>query len=370
MVPDPTPSFTYFPVINPRFERDILVIDFQADDYNYRSSLLTYINISYPDLIDSGFMTRKDFWKHAIEQWDPSIDFNPYGEYNDYAHFSFYSGGLPLEKLLKYKVYILVEDHPVFPANGFNNTDLKYADIFTGIDVGINAWVAGRSVLYADKSADDAYNMVDASSIFRTYFGVDAVYYTQWLAFRKNIHPFYIDPEDPLDGVRMEDFVGAYSIDQAKWPELDLDDSLLHARYFWDRLDTVPVLTQWTPWRDTIASLPEVGWCERSYGTEVMYLYKSRFGANHFLGYPFNMEGTPVGHRYETNMFRTSWMMFTPYTFPDSVAYDLVGKQLDWLYDPNLGQSTTSLEKRYPSAAVKISLDEARVNSDLRRNTY
>ena len=317
---------------------------------------------------------RRTFWKNAVDRWaennDLDIDFNSEGSTNDYAHFSDYPNGFPLRKLLQYKVYIIVEDGHVYPANGFNNGEIKYETIFTGIDVGINAWVTGRSVLYADINASDPYLMRPAADLFRRYFGVESVYYTQWSLFRKNDHPFYSDPADPLDGVRMEDFVGAYSIDQSMWPELDVDTALLHERYYWDFMDSVKTLRQWCPWRDTIAALPEVGWCMRAYGTEVMYLYKSKYGPNHFLGYPYTMEGAPVAHRYETNYFRTSWFMFTPYAFADSVAYELVGRQLDYLYDPNLGLSATPLEKRYPDAAVKISLDEARINAAIRRDTY
>ncbi len=367
MVPDPTPAFRSFPVINPRFERDILVIDLQGGSTDYRGILLSNFNKDYPTMMDSGFTMRKEFWDSAITRWDPSIEFYPYGDSNDYLHQSFYitNERIPLGKLLQYKLYIIVEDHSVFAAQGFNNNSLNYEDIFTGIDVGINAWVAGRSVIYGNPAANDAYAMQDAADYFRTYFGVEAAYYTQWYTFFQGRHPF----NDSVK-VRMEDFIGAYSMDEGRWPNLNVDPDLLRSRYYWDTLGVIKTLSMYCPWYDTIAALPEVGWCERAYGTEVMYLYKSRFGPNHFLGYPFTMEGAPVGHRYETNMFRTSWLMFTPYAFDAESAYDLVAEQLDWLYDPTIGQSLLSMDKRYPDATVKISLDEARVNADIRRTTY
>ena len=185
------------------------------------------------------------------------------------------------------------------------------------------------------------------------YFGVAGQFFSSWAFFLHGTHPF-----NGLEEVRMEDFIGGYSMDESRWPNLDIDTALLHARYSWWYDPFNPIAVD-HPWIDTIAALGEVNWCQRLYGTEVMYLYKSRYGANHFLGYPYTIEGTPVAHRYETNLFRTVWFQFTPLAIDSLAMQETVSDILDWLYDPTLGTHTVN-EKRYPDAATKISIDEAR----------
>ena len=370
LVPDPTPAYVDFPVIEPRYEKDVVVIDFTL----MKDPPYSLIN-------DKDFSMRKGLFLNMINQWNPSIVIDTSGSFNDYLLAGKYIGGVPLDKLMQYKMMIIYADHvtPSFFGNG--QIGVQHPMIFTAIDAGINAWVTARGLM--DGTASTPYPLgwyppVPDEVIH--YFGVEGTFNSSWAAFFNELHWF-----NDSTFLRMEDFVGAYSLDESQWPNLDVDTALLHARYIW--WEEGNVFTASCPWivvdtiEDTlgniisvdtvgaVGALPEVNWCERRYGTEPMYLYKSKYGSDHPLGHPYLLEGAPVGIRYETNMFRTTWFQFTPWSINSTQMQELADNVLEWLYDPDLGAETVT-EKRYPDALIKISIDEARQNFDARNEKY
>ncbi|RME23979.1 MAG: hypothetical protein D6800_09175 [Candidatus Zixiibacteriota bacterium] len=92
-----------------------------------------------------------------------------------------------------------------------------------------------------------------------------------------------------------------------------------------------------------MAALPEVDWFVRIQPTEPMYLYKSRFGARHFLGERYSFEGRPVMIRYNTGLFRTAHSLFGPYGFDDAQYQQLIESMLEWLFNGRIGQGSTSI---------------------------
>jgi hypothetical protein len=352
LVADPTPAFAIFPVVDPRYERDILVIDFTIPgDPPY-----SQINIR-----DSSYSMLKHVFYDFIHRWNPEIVFDTTALDHDYIRAAdFWARPLPIQKLLSYKMMILYSDW-VRSSDFMSGADINHPRVMTAIDAGINAWVTGRAFLYGNLSVGDAFPPVPDEINY--YFGVRSVFFSSWSAFFRGANPF-----NGYEEIRMEDFVGAYSMDESRWPHLDIDTALLHARYkYWEGGSPLVVDCPWIP--DT-AALPEVNWCQKAYGTEVMYLYKSMYGGNHPLGYPFNaMEGAPVAHRLETNLFRTAWFMFTPMAIDSVQMQQLANSVLAWLYDPTLGSSTVN-EKRYPDAMTKVSVDVARENLDKRNDEF
>ncbi|UCG60729.1 MAG: hypothetical protein JSV52_10375 [Candidatus Zixiibacteriota bacterium] len=345
-VPDLTPAFAVFPVIDPMYERDILVLDFtNTFDPGYGQ-----INM------DSTVSMRKAIFKRFIDGWNdtraPSeqIDFDTTGLQRDYLVGVDYNvNPLPLPKLLQYKLLILYSDH-VRMSFFMSGTSVKHNRVFTAIDAGINAWVTQRGLIYGSLMPQPT-NPATIPSTISHYFGVEGIFYSSWAAFLQGSNSFM--PEE----IRMEDFIGAYTMDESQWPNIDVDTNLLHRRLTWWE-DVNPIVKD-CPWVADTAALPEVNWCKRRYGTEVMYLYKSMYGPNHFLGYPYTIDGTPVAHRLQTNLFRTVWFQFSPSCIKEDQMQLLTNSVLDWLYDPTIGQETVN-ERRYPDAAVKISIDEAR----------
>jgi hypothetical protein len=174
---------------------------------------------------------------------------------------------------------------------------------------------------------------------YGAYFGVEEISFSSTLAWAKT-------------GVRIEDFIGTYAV-SVGWPSLAVDTALLHSRYLWSGLPSIHVFE----WMDTIACLPEVNWSVRFPETEILYLYKSKYGPLHFLGNEWSFEAAPVGHRYETSRFRTAHFSFTPLSLEEESMYVMVDSVLNWLYDPHL--SNTLSANRYPDAQVKIDAVQA-----------
>lgn len=362
-VKDLVPEFVTFPVINPMYERDIAVIDFTG------GSSITSNHAKYKH-ID----TAKAFWYNIIHNWgaetNQDIIFDTtaftYAEADsqqagktgiDYIHTPRYSAGIPLRILLKHKVLILYNEN--YERSGFAEANsVKYTEILSALDAKINVWAAWRNPLNVDKNGL-LFQIVYAPPDYVTYFGVHLMTYSNWFAnsFNPRFHP------DDL--FRNEDFIGAYSIDETEWPPIDIDTALLHTRLSWHPDDEYPVskFKPWVQWEDSLAALPEVNWAARSFGTEIMYLYKSKYGANHPTGLEY--EGSPVGHRFESNLFRTVHFNFTLLTMDSLQAQEISNSVLNWLYDPTLGQTAYS-ENRYEDAAVRISIDEARQRYDER----
>ena len=91
-----------------------------------------------------------------------------------------------------------------------------------------------------------------------------------------------------------------------------------------------------------------------------MYLYKSKYGTSHPTpGYEY--EGAPVGHRFESNLFRTVHFNFTLLTIDAQQAQLISNEVLNWLYNPTLSGLVVE-ENRYEDAVYKISIEDARQN--------
>jgi hypothetical protein len=354
-VADLTPEFKQALVIDPRYEREVIVVDFDAKNSPY---LYNSFNRG-PDPARPTFDTAKAFWYNTINTWlqqNPATSgkvfdttttivpgFPNYQSSQDYLVVKDASK-IKLQTLLKHKVMILYNENARQGPGIFNGSNVNIPEIFTGIDAGINAWATWRCPYVTSSSGPGVYS---GPFDLLYYFGVVGYGWTDWF---DQYHPVPPIPNAP----RVEDFVGAYSIDQSQWPDIEVDTALLHQRLLWPN--------GLINWEDTIAALPEVDWAQRAFGTEVMYLYKSKYGPNHPFGGAFNNEGSPCGHRYKTSLFKTVHLNFTPLAMKQPEMQELSNEILDWLYDPNLGGhgKIAVPENRYPDAPVKISIQQAK----------
>ncbi|HKK21138.1 MAG TPA: hypothetical protein VJ983_06675 [candidate division Zixibacteria bacterium] len=347
LVADLTPEFKQALVIDPRYEREVLVVDFdQKFPQNIYNSFVS-------------FDTAKAFWYNTINSWlqqNPSTAGKTFDttKINDPTHPNYITSPdylvfkdaskIKLQTILKHKVMILYNESGQQGPGIFNDNNVNIPEIFTGIDAGVNAWATWRCPYVRSNQAPGIYS---GPFDLLYYFGVVGYGWTQW--FDRFM------PQKPRpDSLRVEDFIGTYSIDQSQWPDIEIDTALLHQRLYW--------LPGFIPWIDTIAALPEVDWAQRAFGTEVMYLYKSKYGGDNPFGSIYNNEGSPCAHRYKTSLFRTVHMNFTPLTMKQPEIQELANSVLDWLYDPNLGGhgKIAVPENRYPDAPVKISIQQAK----------
>ncbi len=365
-VPDLVPAFADFTVINPRFERDVLVMDFTL-----RTSLTSSLPLDYS--------VPADYWKKVLKAWKPDIQYDDTTEImTDYApgitpdYIKAYQIGesVPLRLLLQHKILILYDDQINLGLLVKANRD---ANVYKAIDAGVNVWVTMRAPIVPNNEFEE-WAVIPPEEYAR-YFGVQQLVYSAWnqhsvslmfkLYYDANNTPEderYLQPDISPD--RIEDFIGAYSMHPESWPDLSVDTNRLHNMYMWVPYGFPPTFLQYATeafgFMPEHPGLPEVGWSVRSNVTEVLYLYKSFYGSNHPLKGNYNMEGNPVAHRLETSLFRTVHFNFTPLALDTAQMQVVVDSVLNWLYPEDLTEPVNKI--RYPNAALQISVSEARAN--------
>ncbi len=358
LVPDLVPAHKGVRVLDPRFERSILIIDV--------SSILTAI-VKYANGA-ANVNVAKDFWYNIVKNWangDSSkyIDVNTIPGGNqapDYFQTPRALNSIPISWILKHKVVILYNEgitRPNLRADGL------MPNIYRAIDAGVNVWVAFRSL--GGNGLLQPFTEGPISLDYARYFGVFIVTYSGW-----GCHAFN-SLSDQCPSMRIEDFIGAYP--KSGWPHLTVDTSLLRSRLRWavpfDSANTYEdTVNSVVSWMDTMSchALPEVGWSVRSFGTELLYRYQSCYGSDHPRGqgegYNFVFEGAPVAHRLNAGLYRTVHSNFTPLVIDSVSSQILADSILNWLYDPNLGAASAVKENRYPGASLNISIEDAREN--------
>jgi hypothetical protein len=327
LVPDLTPAFESFTVIDPQYERDVGVADLQFS--------FTINGRLRPN--------ARTFWVEVLGDWaaNAGITIN-YEDTVDYMIGSVARGiGISLRQMLARKILILVNDD-VTPGLMSNPTFAE--DVFIAIAAGVNTWVVGRNHIFGGEGAP--YNCgywptlpPVLSGNFDRIFGIQQMVYSGWSGFCYGVIPGF-----PF-GTRIEDFLGTLTFDETNWPALTIDTAALHANYTW---------TGGPPfqWIDTVAAMPEVNWVIRSPGTEALYLYRSFYGSRHplgvFDGCDFRYQGRPVGIRWNRGVYRTAYFMFGVYGLERSTFQTAANSMLDWMYSRYMPPSASASSNSAP----------------------
>jgi len=322
-VEDLTPAFRLVSVINPRFERAVMV------------ATVTFEQINPPA---SGQVVR-DTWSRVVNSWGQSnvpgwnnesfivepTDGGPHA-------IDFHQGGPPLSKLLKHKVVILFSDDVIPPdSKNFDN-------VFKSIDAGANVWACMRTPIIGGSGQSVPQFGERVSGQYAFYFGVKELNYSSWWSFLPKLNGGIRD-------ARIESFVGAYSLMEGL-PDLSIDTALLHANYKWPEA----LSAGWDP---DVAALPEVDWMSsnsRAVGgvrrdVEGMFLFKSKYGQG---GAAVGIEGlkeydgSPVAHRVTASYFKTANFLFTPLAFEQTTFQVVSDSVLNFLYEPELAAPITN----------------------------
>lgn len=332
-VPDLTPTFVEMDVVNPKYEREVIVV---------------WMNNPFT-LQPSKFGAARHYWWEAVRTWQEAaglpLNFDSVADFINPAGPT--GTNLPLRSLLSHKVVILYGDDVqpgVFSATSIQNL------LYTAIDAGVNIWLCHRTPLIGGEDKEARFE-APADFNYRFYFGVQALTFSGW---EWAANGFHYDPPK-----RIEDFIGTYSLDATKWPELSVDTARLHSLYVWNY-----------DYRPDLGALPEVDWCVRGFETEAMYLYKSMYGPSHPLGEAYSFDGRPVAHRLNRGYFRTVHSLFTPLAMEQVTAQQWVNNVMDFLYAPFLTGSAVAsgVPIRQGNANAILSADAYRANYFLRRS--
>jgi hypothetical protein len=336
--PDVAPAFVSFLVVSPKYEHTLLVADAQIS-YEINPRVLSRAKLYWDSVYTS--------WNGSSAGWDISRDY----------HMISQSAGniLPLSLLLSHKMVVIVCDDVI--KGVFNTPDIRKR-VFTALDAGVSVWMCGRSMIAGDEakppewmdpvSAGWPRDDRNAARNYTYYFGPEGYQHSGWSWF-------YILKDPPQ---RIEDFIGTSSLNTDQWPDLAVDTARLRRYYGWGG-DAFP------PFRADIGALPEVGYMISGFGTEVMHLYRSKFG-NQLLPDPIgkSFDGRPVMHRLNRGVFRSVMSLFTPYSFYDGDANGVgktVRNTLDFMYFPfQQGAAPGTAEFYFPSGSGTVSREEAR----------
>jgi hypothetical protein len=354
-VADLVPWYGPFAVIEPKYEREVIVIDFtklaSAQRHNAPKR-----NVDGSASRDSAYV----YWHRAMDGFaqhvlgKDTLDFDS----TDYVYLNQLGDDIPLARLLQHKVIVAYNDDAKnsswYGSSGINRGPLK---IYKAIDAGVNVWFMMRAAFRGDfndkeQSISPVRDKGDQQFIY--YFPLEEVRYTGWSWWAGPLRP-----DTTRRNIRIEDFVGAQIINDASyphpgWPDIFVDSANLHGRINWN--PSYPLLS----YRDSLPYCPEVGWVVRRRGTDPLYLYRSHYGPNHPLGSSFSYEGSPVAFRYGTSLFRTAFFCFTPLGLSDSTMQIVIDSVMAYLYDENLAAPASV--NRYPDAQVQVKPSEIQAN--------
>jgi hypothetical protein len=334
-VPDLTPAYISFSVIDAKHERDVVVFDAQRGSRlngpsrtavrAYWDTVMTSWIAQRPDGADIKWDTAKDYG--VLSQWDQRENLRP----------KF------LKFLLSHKVVLLADEEILADVwKNQSSGNERVAAIYTALQTGVNVWVMTRSDV-GNQGDQTLRTVLPLNARYQYFFGAEQMVFTGWMG------------EAIVNGRRIEDFSGTLTLNQAVWPALTVDTARIHKFFQWsDALST--------PWDPSIACLPEVGWQIRSFDTEIQYLYKSRFGENeHFMGRDYTFSGRPVAHRLNRGLFRTAHWCFTPFAMEQSTMLPVVYDMLDWFYDGYIYNNVGSAAKMDLTGVTSpASVDELR----------
>lgn len=355
-VADLVPWYGPFGVIEPKYEREVAVIDFT------RLSEAGRQNAPFRDADGSA---SKDsafaYWHRALDGFardclgQDALNFDS----TDYFYLNGLGDNIDLSILLQHKVVIAYNDDSKNSAwygpSGISRGALK---IYKAIDAGVNVWFLMRAPFVGDfQFREQVFSpQRDRGDLqFPYYFPIEEVRYTGWSWWAGPLRP-----DSTRRILRIEDFNGALIINDASfshpgWPDLTVDSVNLHHRLDW-YYPAYPMLT----YRDSLPYYPEVGWVVRRRGTDPLYLYRSRYGANHPLGAAYSYEGSPVAFRYGTSLFRTAFFCFTPLGMQDSTMQIVIDSIMSYLYDQNL--TAPAAINRYPNAEIQVRASDIQAN--------
>jgi len=314
LVPDLTPDFVSFDVVDPRYERDILVIDMG------RPASVNRINAAYP----------KKYWQETVQLLqDENPDFElEFDSLYDYLPASQNLQNTEvLSKILGHKVMVLFSDD--VQTGVLTTQSSQFINwIYTGLESGVGGYLAARCPIgplgsgYGEGALPAEVSMALPNlQRYMFYFGTEYTVLSGWSYYA--LLPFITGDS----AIRIEDFKGTWSLNTSLWPDLSIDTALLHANYRWSGPGGP------YEWKPELGALPEVNWAVRTFQTTPMYLYRSLYGAEHPLGAWRNYDGRPVMHRLNRGTFRTMHALFTPYTMEQTTMRQTLYRIFAWLYE-------------------------------------
>jgi len=349
-VPDIVPAFKAVRVLNPRYEREVVIVDVTEHLIVTRWSN-RWVHAD----------SARGFWYDVIKKWadargEPSLYLDTSSitagvkKYRDYLQTKRSRDTVSLAALLQHKLIILYNESAKRPTV----VDNVMPKIYKAIDAGVNVWLMVRATIELGGQLVPLTNW-PAPANYARYFGVTQVVFSGWGCHAQG----KCSPQ-----ARIEDFIGA-TARQPGWVDMVVDTFRLRTLLNWSASTNTDF--HWDP-TQTNYGLPEVGWSIRTFGTELLYKYQSFYGPTHPLPEAFIFHAAPVAHRLNAGLYRTVHCNFTPLVLDTLAFQSMADSVLNWLYDPSLGAPPT--KTRYNDSRLNISIENARENYRARVEEY
>jgi hypothetical protein len=337
-VPDPTPSFGQFYVVEALFEKQVAVLD------------------------ETGYTKRQGRWAPIDLDTTKSVFYNyirgaGFEDFDSLSglHFFFTTSkkntaenpvdtALPtLVDILSHRVIIYFNDD----AEGGPNENPAFGlldDVFFGLDMGASGWAFARNLGDARITTTPGTRM-GKSLLFQLHFGIQEVVVEGWL------RDVFADLRNPRFN---EQFIGAYA-NLPGYPHIMVDyglGSLLDLnRYPRMFMDTLHVLN----------GLPEVGVGKRTAFAAPLYLYLSKDGDRSFY------HGKVCAVAQQIGDMRSACFMFTPLAMDPVPMQQVFQTMLTWLSAKFQGSPGATLKgvEAYETIYADVTQRRARITEFL-----
>jgi len=363
-VPDPTPSFSQFYVIEALFEKNVALYDdtfynfpaamFFPDSLDLTKSVFyNYINTALENIYGPG-TARFD----TITPTDPSV---PPGTSTDYyfvttstAHISSpvntYGGKAitpispTMVDILSHKVHLFYNDD----ALGGPSEDTAFGLLgytYFAMDMGASAWFMARNMENGSQSTNPGPFAM--SALFSSYYGIELMEYEGWTKYSLGT---VIDGNPLTSPTWNEQFIGAKTLIPSIFPDIDIDPELLKRYVTLDENWFLPLFADQfgqTPVEHELLALPEVGTGTRTSIAPPVYLYSSKDSS----ASPY--DGKVMGVAQEANDVRSVAFLFTPIATRADQTQVLFNNTLAYLMDkfihPDSSPKASSMHSTFAS---------------------
>jgi hypothetical protein len=338
-VPDPSPAFSQFLVLEALFERDVAVSDetyyarragrWHPDSVQLVKGIFqNYINTALDDIHSGDYIPFDTFTRfdYVVEQGgyppDVTTDFfsitpTPYWNYPGSPQW----GSVRPNRvdLLSHKVHIFFNDDATGGPDE-NPTSGLLSHVYFAMDMGSSGWFMGRNLANGNQSREPGTEELSAD--FAEHFGMTHIYHEGWFwaSMGRIVCPEHLPP------IWNQQFIGCYSLVPEIFPDIDINIDYLTDRYI--KLDK-DKFTQQSPFVDTLFldAMPEVGAGTRSSNATAVYLYRSKHGTLSLLN------GQVMGVAQSIGDMRSVAVTFTPIATDSVQTQQMFTSVLIWLTD-------------------------------------
>jgi len=361
-LPDPTPAFSQFLVIEAKFEKDVAVLD--ETDYRpvsrwYPKDLAQSKSIYY-DYINTALERIHGFGARPFDTVTTTAPGAPPDYRTDYFFMCTATGTDSLYPdlidLLSHKVILYYNDDAV---DGAYDSLMAYACF--AMDMGASGWAMGRNLVNADEPQSEGPVIMDEN--LRTHFGIESIDYEGWLfhsLYRYTSNYPGSTCETRIRPQWNEQYIGCEALHPELFPAVDMDMDFLNERYRYLDENMFIIFGEDTfcvkPQRHVLDAMPEVGTCVRTNQALPVYLYKSKYGDLS------KYSGKVMGVALDNSAFRSAAFLFTPIATEREQTIDMFTATLSWLTEGFGDQGATAAKISNRSCSAQYTVEQRRNN--------